>query len=96
MKASDKVKMTINIGGEHLRVEVPFENQLIVRDAEKKADDLFKVTRLRYPSRTDSNIMAMVAFSLAQDFINEENVNEQAQTQMRLWAEKLAGFAEPM
>lgn len=41
MNDSDNVKMTINIGGEHIRLTVAFNSQDIVRDAEKAATQLF-------------------------------------------------------
>ena len=42
MNDTDKVKMILNIGGEHLTLTVDFNRQNAVRDAEKIAADKFK------------------------------------------------------
>ena len=65
MNETDKVKMTINIGGEHISLSVDFNRQDAVRDAEKAADDLFDKWRLRWPTRTNQAILAMVAYQFA-------------------------------
>lgn len=65
MNDSDKVKMTINIGGEHLQLSVAYDRQNSVRDAEKAAADLFDTWRSRWPSRSDKEILAMVAYQFA-------------------------------
>lgn len=65
MNDSDKVKMTINIGGEHIRLTVDFNKQNSVRDAEKAAADLYRTWRARWPSRSDKEILAMVAYQFA-------------------------------
>ena len=65
MTESDKVNMTINIGGEHIPLTVDFNLQDAVRDAEKAASDLFTTWRLRWPNRTDKEILAMVAYQFA-------------------------------
>lgn len=65
MNDDDKVKMTINIGGEHILLSVAFNRQETVRDAEKAADDLFQNWRKKWPSRSDKEILAMVAYQFA-------------------------------
>jgi len=65
MNDSDKVKMTINIGGEHLQLSVAFNRQNAVRDAEKAAAELYDTWRSRWPSRSDKEILAMVAYQFA-------------------------------
>ncbi|ROT03845.1 cell division protein ZapA [Muribaculaceae bacterium Isolate-037 (Harlan)] len=65
MNDSDNVKMTINIGGEHIRLTVAFNSQDIVRDAEKAATQLFDEWRRKWPSRSDKEVMAMVAYQFA-------------------------------
>ena len=45
MSESEKVKMTINIGGEHLQLSVDFNRQDNVREAEKAASGLFETWR---------------------------------------------------
>ena len=73
MNDTDKVKMTLNIGGERLTLTVDFQKQDAVRDAEKIASDKFKEFRQQYPSRSDREILAMVAYQIAyyyQDLFN--------------------------
>lgn len=65
MSDSEKVKMTLNIGGEHIALSVDFNQQDAVREAEKAASDLFNTWRRRFPVRTDKEIMAMVAYQFA-------------------------------
>ena len=65
MNDSDNVKMTINIGGEHIRLTVAFNSQDLVREAEKAATQLFDEWRRKWPSRSDKEVMAMVAYQFA-------------------------------
>lgn len=65
MNGSDNVKMTINIGGEHLSLTVSFNSQDDVRDAEKAASQLYQQWRAKWPTRSDKEIMAMVAYQFA-------------------------------
>ncbi len=65
MNDSDKVPMTINIGGEHIQLSVAFDRQNAVRDAEEAAAGLFETWRKRWPSRSDKEILAMVAYQYA-------------------------------
>lgn len=65
MKNTDNVKMTINIGGEHLQLSVPFNRQDAVRDAEKAVAQLFDNWRLKWPARSDKEILAMIAYQFA-------------------------------
>ena len=53
MNDSDNVKMTINIGGEHIQLSVPFNRQDAVRDAEKAVAQLFDNWRKKWPSRSE-------------------------------------------
>lgn len=61
--------MTINIGGEHLQLSVPFNRQDIVRDAEKSAAKLYDSWRKKWPSRSDKEILAMIAYQFASYYI---------------------------
>lgn len=92
MTASDKIKMTINIGGERFILEVPFENQLIVRDAEKMVNTLINENRMKNPSRTADAIMARIAYSLAEKNIVLENMNAEAMALAQKCSEKISGL----
>ncbi|MDE6576789.1 MAG: cell division protein ZapA [Muribaculaceae bacterium] len=65
MNETDKVKMTINIGGEHLQVAVPFNRQDVVRDAEKAVAQLIDAWKLKWPKHSDSRLLAMAAYQFA-------------------------------
>lgn len=69
MNDSDNIKMTINIGGEHLQLSVPFNRQDVVRDAEKSASRLYDSWRKKWPSRSDKEILAMIAYQFASYYI---------------------------
>ncbi len=68
MKNSDKVKMTLNIGGEHIPLTVPFDQQDAIRDAEKAVSQIYNHWRLKWPSRSEKEVMAMVAFQFASNY----------------------------
>ena len=70
--------MIINIGGERLKLDVPFDGQNEVRDAESKAAALFSDIRKLFPSRSDANVMAMVAFSLAEETLKLQKSEDEA------------------
>lgn len=65
MNTSDKVKMEINIAGEHLSVTVPFDRQNAVRDTERHVASMFSTLRLRFPKKSEQEILAMVAYQYA-------------------------------
>ena len=69
MNDSDNVKMTIKIGGEHLQLSVPFERQDTVREAEKSAAHLYDTWRRKWPSRSDKEILAMIAYQFASYYV---------------------------
>lgn len=94
MNDSDKIKMTINIGGEHLQLSVDFNRQDIVRDAEKAADDLFRSWRSRWPSRSDKEILAMVAYQFASFYQELLSRFENAAVQAAATDEKLSRILE--
>ncbi len=65
MNDSDKVKMTINIGGEHIQLSVDFNRQDAVRDAESAAAKLYDTWRLKWPKTPDKELLARVAYQFA-------------------------------
>ena len=66
MTESDKVKMTINIGGEHFEIEdVSFKDQNLVRDAEYDARNIYDSYRKQRPSYTSAKILAMTKYRYA-------------------------------
>lgn len=65
MNDSDKIKMTINIGGEIIPLLVNFDSQNEVRDAEAAVAKIFAQWKLKWPGKSDSAILAMAAYQFA-------------------------------
>lgn len=70
MTESDKVKMTIRIGGEFIDLDLDFNRQEAARNAENEVAKLFDAWRLKYPARTDTKILAMVAYQFASHYLD--------------------------
>lgn len=68
MKGSDKVEMTINIVGELIKLNVDFDEQNSVRDAERAVKIYFDRLRKAWPDNSDKNILAMVAYQFAKSY----------------------------
>lgn len=65
MKGSDKVQMTINIGGEFLTLKAAFDEQDLVRDAEAAVRQFFNKYRREWPDSSDRQILAMAAYQFS-------------------------------
>lgn len=65
MNDSDKVTMTINIGGQQLLLSVPFNRQNAVRDTESAVDSLYRSWKRRYPEKNDRELLAMLTYQFA-------------------------------
>lgn len=65
MKEQDKIKMNLNIGGQLLTLTVPFSKQDFTRDVERDLDRLYTEWKRRFPSKSDKEVLAMVAFQYA-------------------------------
>ena len=68
MKGSDKVEMTINIVGELIKLNVDFDEQNSVRDAEAAVRIYFDKLKKSWPDNSDKNILAMVAYQFAKSY----------------------------
>lgn len=66
----EKIKMFLNIGDQRFSMTVPFAKQDFVRDVESEVDGLYRKWRLSFPSKSDKEILAMVAYQYA-SFYNE-------------------------
>ena len=78
MKGSDKVEMTINIVGELIKLNVDFDEQNYVRDAEKAIKIYFDRLRKAWPQNSDKNILAMVAYQFAKSYHQLQKHQEEA------------------
>lgn len=65
MKGSDNVKMTINIGGELILLNVDFNDQNEVRDTEREIKSLVEHLKKSWPENSDRNILAMATYQFA-------------------------------
>lgn len=65
MNDSENIKMNLNIGGQRIVQTVPLRNQDFVRDVEKEVDNLYSKWRKEFHSKTDREILAMVAYRFA-------------------------------
>lgn len=72
MKETDNVRMEINIGGEHLKLSVPFREQNAVRDTERKVAELYESWSRRFPGRPPHEILAMVTYRFAYQYCSLE------------------------
>lgn len=77
---NDKIRMDIDIAGEHVLLTVPFEDQNRVRDTERGIRQLFETWRRRFPQRSDMNILAMVAYQYASFYAELSEQNRQAES----------------
>lgn len=65
MKGSDFVEMTINIGGELIKLNVNFDEQIGVRDAEQEVKNYIERLKKAWPQNSEKNILAMAAYQFA-------------------------------
>lgn len=68
MSSTEKIKMTLHIGGNQIAVTVPFENQEFVRRVESQVESLYTKWRHDFPMRSDREVLAMVAYQFANHY----------------------------
>lgn len=83
MKGSDKVDMTINIGGEILKLIVPFNDQGSVREAETAVNKYCEKLRNNWPDSSDRQILAMAAYEFARWHREQLKIHELALEMVR-------------
>lgn len=83
MKGSDKVAMTLNIGGELIKLDVKFDDQNIVRDAEREVKIYLERLRKAWPDYSDKNLLAMAAYQFANWYLQLLKIQEDAIEQTR-------------
>lgn len=64
----DNVQIEIIIAGEPIRLTVPFSRQDSVRKCEKDINALYSDWRAKFPRKTQSELMAMIAYQYASFF----------------------------
>ena len=65
MKGSDFVEITINVCGEPIKLNVKFDDQLDVRDAEREVKQYIEKKRKSWHDASDHQLLAMAAFQFA-------------------------------
>lgn len=70
--------MYLNIGDQRISLTVPFERQDFVRNVEAKVDQLYRQWRNAFTSKTDKEIMAMVAYQFASHYSEMKDRYEKA------------------
>lgn len=78
MKGSDKIEMTINIGGELIKLNVKFDDQNSVRDAEREVKLFLEKMKKAWPQNSDRNLLAMAAYQFALWCQNLRDIQEDA------------------
>lgn len=65
MKEKDNVQMHINIAGERINLNVAFDTQDDVREAEENVCKLYNKWRRQFPKRSDKELLAMISYQFA-------------------------------
>lgn len=65
MKDQEKINMEINIGGEPIKITVPFQNQELTRSVEDEINSLFAAWRRSFPKRSEKGLLAMMVYQYA-------------------------------
>lgn len=85
----ENVKIEIIIAGEPIKLTVPFSRQESVRKCESEINALYSEWRARFPRKTPTELMAMIAYQYA-SFYRELTDRYQTLTEsMRLTSESL-------
>ncbi len=69
MKDKDTVQMYINIAGERISLNVGFDSQNDVRDAEDSVCKLYNKWKKQFPLRTERELLAMISYQFAYYYI---------------------------
>lgn len=69
MKRSDNVLMTINLGGELIELDVKFDEQNEVRDAEREVKLFIDRMKKQMHENSDRKLLAMAAFQFAKWYL---------------------------
>ncbi|MCH5240821.1 MAG: cell division protein ZapA [Muribaculaceae bacterium] len=78
MKGADNVRMNINIGGELLQLDVKFDDQTEVRNAEREIKLYIERLRNTWNDASDRKLLAMAAFQFASWYIKLSNIQKNA------------------
>lgn len=65
MRDQELINMEINIGGEPIKLSVPFQDQDLIRDVEDEINTLYRKWRYNFPKRSEKGILAMMIYRYA-------------------------------
>lgn len=66
MKGSDKLEMTVEIGGESIKLgDIDFNDQINVRDTERSIKVFINQLKKKWPDKSEKNLLAMTAYQYA-------------------------------
>ena len=65
MKGADTIKMTLNIGGEIIKLDVKFDDQNDVRDSERAVKQYIDKLKKTWPDISQKKSLAMAAYQFA-------------------------------
>lgn len=69
MADTEKIRMPVKIAGEAFYLNVGFDEQDFVRTTESKIDELFADWRVRFPSKTVQELLAMMTYQYASYYL---------------------------
>jgi len=78
MDDSEKVNMEINIGGQVVKLSVPFSKQDFVRDVEDEIGKLFQSWRKNFPRKDERELLAMIIYQYASYYRELTSRHEEA------------------
>ncbi len=76
MKDQELINMEINIGGEPIKLSVPFQDQELIRTVEDEINGLYATWRRNFPKRSEKGILAMMIYRYA-SYYKKLSINHQ-------------------
>ena len=92
MKGSDNIKMTIDIGGELISLDVDFDDQYNIRNTERAIKLYIERMKKAWPEKSDRNILAMTAFQFARSYHQLLNIQDKAIDAAKLKLKEIQEF----
>lgn len=84
----EKLRVTLNIAGEQVKTVINRSDEEELRMLEKEVTSLFNRWRVADPSRTKSQVLAMVAFQYAKLYYDELTAGHSREASLRDFVEK--------
>lgn len=78
----DKIRMQIEIAGQKIGITVGFDEQDAVRDAESSVVELYNDWKKRFPKKTVTELLAMIAYQYASYYLTLRRRQTDAITQL--------------